>query len=326
MSCQVSDLIRTLPEVPVEEISTFVRQKCAELDRKYLDFADDLRFAESRVKVSSTLTPYINEVANQLGIIRFLAGGLSRLNPHEGESQTYYTQLVRQLPAVADSLNTLEVEARVIFAEALGSSVPESAHRLVRISEHTGSPSESLLQSVQGMMREWVIDPSLKRPQYGFGRVHTLKELRDYLVTYKGRLFQVQAEGRDVGYYILFSDLQDFPPEVKEIIEAVGRTGEYLKVKQGWTQLVGVTKAGRDWAKRNGVDLYTIIHEAVVDTFSSFQVEKAFCIVRDGEFANLALDSHLNPKRGWRRTGATVQLGQFPYQILRFDVSPGGTN
>ncbi len=172
-------------------------------------------------------------------------------------------------------------------------------------------------------MSEWVIDRSLPQPQYGFGRAHTLDELRGYLVNLGGRLFRLQAEGQDVGYYILFPDSLDFPSDVWPMIDAVGKTGEFVGlIKLGWTQLVGITKAGRDWARTKNVDLYTIIHEAVVDTLSSFAVEKTFCIVRDGQFANLALNSHL--KRGWRRTGATIQLGEFSYQILRFDVSPGG--
>jgi hypothetical protein len=66
-----------------------------------------------------------------------------------------------------------------------------------------------------------------------------------------------------------------FASEVKEILSQRENAGEYMGVVSGCLQLVGVTKAGRENSKAADLDPYTILHEAAIDTLSTFQVEKA---------------------------------------------------
>lgn len=237
----------------------------------------------------------------------------------EGSNATVVADTVLRLN---DLLSRFEVESRSEFSQELGSRIQEGAHRSVSIHEDVGAPRLERLQSVCDMMSEWIIDTELARPQYGFGRAQTIEELQSYLTTHRGRLFRAVACGNEVGYYLLFHDSNHFPPEVASIMQSAHDAGEYTSVVQGWLQLVGITKAGREWAKDSGVDLYSMLHEAAVDTLASFQVEKVFAVVREGTYANLAKSSHLS--RGWRETGVMTQLGRFPYQVIRLELSPGG--
>jgi hypothetical protein len=238
-----------------------------------------------------------------------------------GEAPLGAAQYRNALAELRSRVSALEVESRIAFSRELGSVVPESAHRQVSIHEELNAVGQASLDAIRSMMSEWVIDLNEPRPQFGFGRAHTDEELRHYLTTCGGTLFRAELRGETAGYYILLSDSRRFPSEVKEILSQLENAGEYMGVVSGWLQLVGVTKAGRDNAKAADVDLYTILHEAAIDTLSTFRVEKAFAIVREGTFANLAKQSHI--KRGWRETGVMARLGQFTYQAIRLDLCPG---
>jgi len=225
-------------------------------------------------------------------------------------------------PRLDASMREFEVESRIAFAHDLGSKVTAEAQRQVLIHEDTGIDLRATVQSVREMMEEWVIDKSNPQPQYGFGRACTDEELVGYLTTYNGKLFRAVMDHQEVGYYLLFASAKDLPPDVSPIISEIERAGEFMDVAYGWLHLVGVTRAGRELAHQRNIDLYSILHEAAIDTFSTFMVEKAFAIVREGEFANLAKPSHI--KRGWRETGVMSQLGEFQYQAIRLDLCPGG--
>jgi len=263
----------------------------------------------------SSLAAAENETSKKPVLQSLLGEVENRLSTPTGSVLTDLNRLMTQL----------EIESRVAFASDLGSKIPEGAQRQVSMHECVGAADRNVLEGVTAMTREWVINREDKRPQYGFIREYPVDELSEYLTTNRGRLFRADVNGRDVGYYLLFTESGYFPSGVTSMIGEVGeQAGEYLRVVQAWVSLVGVTKAGREWAHQNKIDLYTIIHEAVVDTLSSFQTEKAFAVVREGDFANLAMEAHL--KRGWRPTGVSIPRGKFhdPYQIIRLDLSPGG--
>jgi hypothetical protein len=223
---------------------------------------------------------------------------------------------------IASLLVAVESESRIAFAKAIGLTVSEETQRAISIREIPHADSEEMILALQSGMNDWIIDESNRSPQFGFSRAHTRDELHFYLSDCKARVFQLELDSQTVGYYLLFVDSTRFPPEIDQFFQELHAAGEFLEVAKAWVHLVMLTRAGRDLGRERGIDLYSALHEAVVDSLSAFQVEKAFAVVREGEIANKAKKSHL--QRGWRETGVYKAFGKFDYQLIRLDLCPGG--
>jgi hypothetical protein len=226
------------------------------------------------------------------------------------------------LAQLCTHIDVLEQESRALFSAAMGFKVSPEHHRQVSVFEITGKPTNSVVEQLRAMMKEWLIDIDDPRPQRGFGRVYTQQEVEDFCDKHHGRLFCVKLGEKIAGFYLIFIEPAHFPPHVHEALAALANFGEYMRASHGWTEMVGITHEGRDCAHQRGIDLYTLIDEAVCDTFATFQREKIFAEVREGTYANLSKPDHL--KRGWEESGIIIQSGKFPYQIISRTLSPAG--
>ena len=228
------------------------------------------------------------------------------------------------LATAGKMLDQLEQESRLVFSKELDLDLLRDRQLGVSIREETGTPDQSVVRALRRMMREWLVDYNRETPQRGFGRVYSKKEVQDFCQKHGGRLFLVDMEGKTVGFYLIFVDKNTFPEHVTQALGEMEKAGEHMHSITGWAEVVGITHTGRDVAKARNLDLYSLMTEAVKDTFASFQIEKVFGEVREGAYANLSKANHL--KRGWEETGVFVTQGprRLPYQIIRMVLSPGG--
>ncbi len=317
---RISKLGQGLPQGSDNELPQMIASELYDLyGFNILEAQRNLREAQKVTQKGQGLENLLNDLSSFAG--QFSQSILFTKKPNWTEIRMSYSDFIG---AALEKVDFIEKQSRIHFSRELGYSATPEQHLRVSIYEDTGTPDRSVVTGLREMMKDWLINEADPRPQRGFGRAYTEQEIEDFCGKYAGRLFRVDLDRQTVGFYLIFVDEQRFPKDVQHALDQMEKAGEYMGVLTGWTEVIGITQAGRNLAKSQGIDLYTMMQEAAKDTFASFQKEKVFAEVREGTYANLAKADHVKPKRGWTETGVEIQTGRFPYQIIKMVLSPGG--
>lgn len=244
-----------------------------------------------------------------------------------------YTDL-RGMHAVVESTLSLPGDARaavISHASATLSAISDSLYRQLcelggiaplpaelRVLEYssaiTGLP-QHLFEEVHEIAESLTIDPSRSEPQEGFGRSIPVAEVQHILQTLGAHLYCLKYRNETVGFHTLLAERDSFPATLMVALDFVQQKGLLpLRSRIGGCEIFGIAKDARVSLARAGVRASTVMHEAMIESARTEQLDALVAVCRLGAQANTAsLNAHR--RHGWEVVGE-ITRGSTPYAVL----------
>lgn len=250
------------------------------------------------------LEPYELANFNRLidGVRTYLEEGILRFNQYNHWSPEYIQRLIRvDLESWTNNYLDPGMRHGVVPVEVCEYDQLRSA------------PNQEVLEQIEEISQGLKIDSSLLLPQEGFGRVVTASELAKDTKEKGARLFVIFFNRLPIGYFLLFANLEMIPSPTSE---ALRREFPRLKLGDGdgWTKVVGITKAGREILKNSTVHGYRAFTNIVSETAFALGINRLWGDVRVGPQGNLARNKHIAV--GWIPTGVVYEHDGHPYEAI----------
>lgn len=178
-----------------------------------------------------------------------------------------------------------------------------------------------LIDTLKEIDSSLLIDPTLGKPQEGFGRTMTDEEAERLLRSVGSRVFLLQSKQEIVGYFMFLPEPTEDLLPIKGLPEML-KDGEFLAAESeggiGFARSVAVKKEHRFRFARAGTNACDLLDDVMAHTALLEGCDTLVATVRVGPNANASVKSH--ERHGWRRTGITVE-GQL--EILVRDIARG---
>lgn len=176
---------------------------------------------------------------------------------------------------------------------------------------------DEIVGDVVALEECFLIDPKLKMPQNGFGRVEDAREIRTALSLCESRLFATTHAGKILGFFICENNQLALRSKRGDIIQKL-QSGGYLGKDErvSFVRILGVRQAVSRISASVGNDLYAQLMEAVDFSHRGDGISLGIGLVREGDNANTAMFSH--KRVGWSETDIVVYGpdNKTPYRVI----------
>ena len=196
--------------------------------------------------------------------------------------------------------------------------------QIVEFDVESNFPSLATLERIEELERSLLIDPTLKKPQEGYGRTFPVDELLHLLSKPGAKIFALTIDSDIAGFYIIHTDQESLPAEIQATFELLDQRGLLKRSAAGWGEIVGISKEAREMFEGTGFDAHRALVTAVIESAFALGLDQLFGEVREGTYANTAKAKHV--AKGWEETGIFIERGDTPFQLLQFPLKEhGGT-
>ncbi len=183
---------------------------------------------------------------------------------------------------------------------------------------------DEVVKEVVALEECFLIDPKLRVPQNGFGRVEDATEIRAALSLCESRLFATVKDGEMNGFFINENNQSALRENRGEIIRELESRGLIKKdEKLSFIRILGLRHAASKTSVKAGNDLYAQLMEAVSFSCRGDGITHAIGLVREGVNSNTAINSH--QRVGMILTDIVINIstghGTTPYRVLLWPVS-----
>jgi hypothetical protein len=183
---------------------------------------------------------------------------------------------------------------------------------------------DEVVNEVVALEKCFLIDPKLRIPQNGFGRVEDATEIRAALSLCESRLFATVKDGEMNGFFINENNQAALRETRGEIIRELESRGVIKKdAKLSFIRILGLRHAASKMSVKAGNDLYAQLMEAFSFSCRGDGITHAIALVREGVNSNTAIISH--QRVGMIVTDIVINVstghGGTPYRVLLWPVS-----
>lgn len=216
--------------------------------------------------------------------------------------------VTNQETSIEDFITNLWKIHQELCAKLMFSEFPDGCRQLdlslIELNSDFSGPPFMVIDAIREIDSGLLINPTLRRPQEGLGRLMTDEEAERLLRSFGSRVFLLQSNQDCIGYFMFLPEPTEDLLPAKGLLKNLKERGGLAVESSGGIGIarsLAVKIQGRLTFARAGINACDLLDQVMADTARLEGCHTLVATVRVGPNANTSIKSH--QRHGWRTTG-----------------------